>query len=93
MRLLLLQAAQRQWQLRSMDIKAAYLQGRKLDRVVFVRPPPEACEPDDVVWRLETGAYGLCDAARVWYDRVRAVLEETWVYPHWWSFWPSFQPF
>ena len=75
LRLLLQQAAQRQWQLRSMDIKAAYLQGRRLGRVVFVQPPPEAGEPDGTVWRLETGVYGLCDAARVWY-KVCAVLED-----------------
>jgi hypothetical protein len=59
---------------RSLDIKTAFLQGRDLDRVVFIRPPPEANEDAGVCWRLIKPAYGLIDAAAKWAGRVKDVL-------------------
>ena len=53
-------AANLQWDLRSIDNSAAFLQGRELDRAVFVRPPPEFRKPG-VVWRLKKGMYGLTE--------------------------------
>lgn len=66
-------AANKQWALEHVDIKAAFLQGRKIDRDVFVKPPVEAMTGTKV-WRLRKAAYGLVDAARNWYLSVKEVL-------------------
>ena len=55
--------------LNSIDIKAAFLQGKNIDRVVFLKPPPEA-NAQGKVWKLNKAVYGLSDASRVWYLRV-----------------------
>ena len=55
------------------DVKAAFLQGRKIERNVYVKPPEEAAT-DGKVWRLRKAAYGLVDAARNWYLSVKDTL-------------------
>lgn len=60
------------WQCHSLDVKAAYLQGRVINRNVYLRPPPEF--DDGKLWKLNKTVYGLCDAARHWYLRVRSQL-------------------
>ena len=55
-----------------MDIKAAYLQGNRIEREVYLRPPPEF--DNRSLWRLKKTVYGLCDAARQWYNRVKDQL-------------------
>ena len=45
-------AANEQFDLISADIKSAFLQGKSLDRKVFVIPPPEA-KQDGKLWLLE----------------------------------------
>ena len=60
------------WMCHSLDVKAAYLQGNPLERPVFLKPPPEYdC---GYLWKLKKTVYGLCDAARSWYHRVRDQL-------------------
>ena len=54
-------------------VKAAFLQGRRIERHVFVKPPREVRE-DGIVWKLENAAYGLDDASRHWYLCVREDL-------------------
>jgi len=44
-------AANEGWGLRSIDISAAFLQGREMDREVYVQPPPEIAMPG-TVWKL-----------------------------------------
>ena len=61
------------WRLESIDITAAFLQGGVLEREVFLRPPSDVC-PADKVWRLRKCIYGLNDAPRYWYKRVKDVL-------------------
>ena len=61
------------WKIQSIDISAAFLQGRKLEREIYLRPPSDIC-PRSEVWRLKRCIYGLNDAPRSWYDRVREVL-------------------
>ena len=46
------------------DIKSAFLQGKTLDRGVYIKPPEESKTPQDVVWKLKHGLYGLKDGAR-----------------------------
>ena len=60
------------WICHTIDIKAAYLQGRPISRDIYIRPPKEF--NTGFLWKLKKVVYGLCDAARAWYLRVREVL-------------------
>ena len=63
------------WKLSSLDIKTAFLQGEKIDRDVYLRPPKEAkCDPG-IVWKLHKCVYGLPDASLKWYEKVRKSME------------------
>ena len=73
LRLVFVTAALKSWRLESIDITAAFLQGGSLEREIFLRPPSDVCPPDKV-WRLRRCIYGLNDAPRYWYRRVREVL-------------------
>ena len=60
------------WQLRSFDIKAAFLQGQpQSDRVIAVDPVPELRKALNLsssqICKLNKGAYGLIDAPFLWY--------------------------
>ena len=74
-RMTLLLAVSNQWVLHSLDIKAAFLQGKKIDRELYVQPPKDFREPG-VLWKLNKVVYGLCDASRNWYLKVVEVLKE-----------------
>ena len=65
--------ATRKWKIHSIDIKAAFLQGRHTDRKVYLPPPVEA-EVENTIWELKTCIYGLGDASRSWYLSVREQL-------------------
>ena len=57
------------------DVTRAFLQGKSIERTVYVNPPSEAKKPF-IIWKLKKAAYGLGDAARNWYDSVlREVVE------------------
>jgi len=71
-RLFLTTAAARKWKIHSMDVKGAFLQGKELDRQVIIRPPKEA--GTQKLWKLQKCAYGLADAPRRWYLRLREEL-------------------
>ena len=49
---------------KSMDIKTAFLQSKKLDRLVYLDPPKEANVPPGYIWKLSKCVYGLTDASR-----------------------------
>merc|ERR1711921_53755 len=59
----------------SMDIRAAFLQAKTLDREVFVRPPKDI-EKEGVIWRLLKPLYGLDDASRKFYLKVKETLQK-----------------
>ena len=61
-----------EWEAGSLDIKAAFLQGSDLTRQVFIKPPREA--HSECVWKLKKAVYGLCDAPRLWFERLKQVL-------------------
>ena len=61
------------WEIHSLDITSAFLQGNSIEREVYLKPPSEA-GTDGRVWRLKHCIYGLNDAPRAWYDRVRKEL-------------------
>ena len=71
-RLALALASAMGWACHSLDVKAAYLQGNEIGREVYLRPPPEFA--DGRIWKLRKTVYGLCDAARHWYLRVKDQL-------------------
>ena len=66
-------AANRKWSVKTIDIKAAFLQGRAIERDIYLIPPDEA-NLQGKLWRLRKSAYGLADAARNWYLSVRDTL-------------------
>lgn len=68
--------AQNKWQPQSIDVKTAFLQGKHIEREVYIRPPHEANCPQHV-WKLNKCVYGLSDASLYWYDSVKSVLLET----------------
>ncbi|CAF2215336.1 unnamed protein product [Rotaria magnacalcarata] len=63
----------RGWTCNSMDVKTAFLQGKGFDRDVFLKPPCEA-NCGGSVWKLLTCVYGLSDASRIWYLKVKDTL-------------------
>ena len=50
----------RRWVCNSIDVKAAFLQGKEIDWDIFIEPPPE-CEKQNVIWKLNVCVYGLND--------------------------------
>ena len=61
------------WLCETMDIKAALLQGKEIERDIYVKPPEEA-KKKGIIWKLNKVAYGLCDASRQWYFSVKEEL-------------------
>ena len=57
------------WLMNSLDIKSAFLQGKEISRDLFIKPPFEAATP--MIWKLKKTVYGLSDASRTWYLRVK----------------------
>ena len=74
--LVFLMAANRGWDLEGLDAKSAFLQGDKLERLVYLTSPPEFQSKvgGGTVWRLCKCLYGLGDAPRGWYLRVHKEL-------------------
>ena len=65
-------ASSKGWECHTIDVKSAYLQGNPIGREVFLKPPPEyEC---GTLWKLKKTVYGLTDAARQWYLRVKEEL-------------------
>ena len=60
------------WNISLIDVKGALLQGRKIERIVYLRPPKEA--KTSKVRKLRKCVYGLADSSRYWYLRVREEL-------------------
>ena len=73
LRLVFVTAALMCWRLESIDVTAAFLQGGTLEREVYLRPPPDVCASGKI-WRLRKCIYGLNDAPRYWYRKVKEVL-------------------
>ena len=65
-------AATKKWRIYTADVKSAYLQGDLIERELYLMPPQEYFTGK--LWRLRKTVYGLCDAARSWYERVRSEL-------------------
>ena len=64
------------WQIHSIDITIAFLQGSELEHEIFQRPPPDVCSKE-FVWSLKRCIYGLNDAPHVWYERIHAEFKRS----------------
>jgi hypothetical protein len=68
-------AALEDWELESVDISNAYLNGELKDVEVYMRQPEGFAEKDDTwVARLLKGLYGLKQGGREWFKRLKEVL-------------------
>ena len=63
------------WTLHAIDVKSALLQGKQINHLLYLKPPPEA-HTENELWRSKKCLYGLDDAARMWYFSVWEELEE-----------------
>ena len=73
LRLLFVMCGSFSWTLHSIDICSAFLQGKELDRELYLRPPSDVCSRN-YIWLLKRCIYGLNDAPRSWYDKVKQTL-------------------
>jgi len=62
------------WNCKSLDVKSAFLQGKLIERDIFLKPPKEA--KTDKVWKCKKAVYGLNEASRHWYDKVKEELSK-----------------
>ena len=74
MRTVLAIAASMKWVIKTTDIKSAFLQGKELDREVYLRPPVESHTPSNIIWKLKHGLYCLKDGARQFFVSVKEEL-------------------
>ena len=66
-------AANSRFELASVDIRAAFLQSKVLDRDVFIEPPSDV-KKQGWIWRLKKPLYGLDDASRKFWLHVKEVF-------------------
>ncbi|CAI7749385.1 unnamed protein product [Closterium sp. NIES-54] len=75
-------AAQRDYELHSLDFSTAFLQGC-LHEEIWLRRPPGFTEsfPAGTQWSLRRPVYGLRQAPREWHDTLRTTLAALWFAP------------
>ena len=73
--------ASRRWKLWGADIKTAFLSGDPTSRNLYFKPPREIKQwmqlSDTDLFKLEKAAYGLAEAPRPWFERLRRELLES----------------
>ncbi|CAI7817863.1 unnamed protein product [Closterium sp. NIES-53] len=75
LRVLLHVAAQRDYELHSLDFNTAFLQGSLHEEIWLRRPPGfTGSFPSGTQWRLRRPVYGLRQAPREWHDTLRTTL-------------------
>ncbi|CAI7878822.1 unnamed protein product [Closterium sp. NIES-54] len=75
LRVLLHVAAQRDYELHSLDFSTAFLQGSLHEEIWLRRPPGfTGSFPAGTQWSLRQPVYGLCQAPREWHDTLRTTL-------------------
>ena len=68
--------SQKKWDLKSIDIKTAFIQGETISRDVYLQPPPEAQCTEGHVLKLRKCVYGLSDASMRWYGHVNLTMTD-----------------
>ena len=79
-RLLFALAVEKDWEIRQIDVKTAYLHG-ELDEDIYMEPPKGYDVPDGCVLLLLKALYGLRQAGRQWYKRLREVVSKFGLHP------------
>ena len=74
LKLALIIAANEGFKVKTGDVKSAFLQGKSLERTIFVKPPPEA-EREGKLWLLLQAAYGISDGGRMFYLKLSETLQ------------------
>ncbi|CAI7914457.1 unnamed protein product [Closterium sp. NIES-54] len=75
LRVLLHLAAQRDYELHSLDFSTAFLQGSLHEEIWLCCPPCfTGSFPAGTQWSLRRPVYGLCQAPRGWHDTLRTTL-------------------
>ena len=64
--------AHNKWKINAVNIKTAFLQGEEIGKELHMLPPKEANTNN--VWHSKKCPYGLIDASRKWYKKVKSVL-------------------
>ena len=64
------------WNLKSIDIKTAFLQGEFLKQDVYLKPPPKAHCDNNQIWKLNKCMHGLTDDSLMWFKRVKKFVDE-----------------
>ena len=59
-------AANEDFHMKSLDVTSAFLQGRPLERDLYIKPPSEKSSIGKV-WKLKIFCYGLYEASRQWF--------------------------
>ena len=67
-------AANEGFKLRSVDIRAAFLQAKNLEREIFLQPPKDV-QKEGTIWRLKKPLYGLNDASRKFWLKIKEVFK------------------
>ena len=63
------------WIIKTTDISSAFLQGDKIERAIYMKPPEEACVAKNKVWKITKPLYGLNDASRKFFLKVSTILK------------------
>ena len=63
------------FQMRAIDIRAAFLQAEPLKREVIIQPPKDLSK-EGKIWRLLKPIYGLDDASRRFWLTVKRIIKE-----------------
>ena len=75
MKLFFAVAANEDFKLRSIDIRAVFLQAKELNRDVYLLSPKDI-RKEGYIWRLKKPLYGLNDALRKFWLRVKELFAE-----------------
>ena len=75
-KLLLTLVASRGLEVRTNDVRRAFLQTEDISRTVYIKPPVEAGLPPNKGWLLKRAVYVLVDASRAYFLRHAQELKE-----------------
>ncbi|CAI7738165.1 unnamed protein product [Closterium sp. NIES-53] len=82
LRVLLHVAAQRVYELHSLDFSTSFLQGRLHEEIWLHRPPGFiGTFPPGTQWSLRRPVYGLCQSPDEWHETLRSTLHDLRFHP------------